>query len=137
MKFQNVLGILALGTALVAPAVADVSVKEILQHKRGVEINVRVTVDNPARTPQRGPVKISLWVRPDSNAKWQQIKVWNDIREIHSGQKISRDIFAQNSRTLRIVARNPNWEAKATVTAPGVHSDTKTVAMSDQGSGSR
>ena len=119
MNFKPLVA-MALGIWMAAPATADIAVNELLLRKKGEDINVRVVVGNPAMSTQRGPVKVVLYVRPDSTGPWQKIKVWNDIREIKSGDKVARDLFAENSAVLRNAASNYSWEARTTVEAPGV-----------------
>lgn len=108
-------------------AAADVNVNDILLRKKGNDINVRVIVGNPATKEQKGPVVVTLFVRPNSAAKWEKIKTWNDIAKIKAGDKVSRDIFSENSAPLCNVASSVEWQAKATVTAPGAKSKEKTV----------
>lgn len=117
---------LILGAAMLAPASAAVSVHELLLRKGGNDVNVRVGVSNPDATDQAGPVLLTLWARPNRRSSWVKIKVWNDISGIKAGNKVSRDVFAQNSPELLRVSRDRHWEAKATAEAPGTPSSTKT-----------
>lgn len=103
-------------------ASADVVVREVLLRKKGADINVRVTVGNPAAAVQKGPVTVTLEVRENSGEPWKKIKTWQDIRQIKPGDKVSRDIFSQNSGELRNVASHIGWQARATVAAPGAKS---------------
>ena len=121
------LATLAFGLLLAVPAVADVAINELLLRKKGADINVRVVVGNPGAHSQRGPVKVTLEVRPDSGSAWQKIKVWTDIKQIKPGDKVARDLFAENSARLRNAASNYQWEARATVEAPGAKSATQSV----------
>lgn len=111
-------------------AAADVAVQDILLRKKGQDLNVRVVVGNPSGGPQKGPIAVTLFVRPDPGASWQRIKVWNDISSIKSGHKVSRDLFSANSAALRNVAYSNAWQARATITGPGGRSHEKTVTNS-------
>ena len=119
-KFPIFLAASMLLTSLAASA--DVVVREVLLRKKGTDINVRVVVDNPAATTQRGPVVLTLYVRENSTSEWKKVKQWNAISKIKPGDKIARDIFSQNSLLLRNVATNYTWQARATATAPGAKS---------------
>jgi hypothetical protein len=112
--------------ALVGQAVADVKIEQLLLHKKGEDLNVRVVVTNPGPRTQRGPVRITLWVRPDSDSQWSQVKVWTNIDKLQSNYRVARDFFDENSATLRQIASQPSWEAKAQVSAPGAGSDETT-----------
>ena len=128
MKLPAALATLVLGFCLAAPATAGVSVHELLLRKGGNDVNVRVGVSNPDSVTQAGPVTVTLWARPNHHSKWVMIKVWNDIPSIPAGNKISRDVFAQNSPELLAVSRDRHWEAKATAEAPGTPSSTKVAS---------
>lgn len=131
MKKLLILGALALGTF--GTAAADVKISELLLRKKGEDLNVRVVVTNPGARTQRGPVKVTLWVRPDGESQWSQIKVWTNIDKIQVGNRVARDFFDENNATLRQVASQPSWEAKVQVTAPGAASDEKSaVFIADQ-----
>lgn len=129
---MNISSKLFMATALVATtlaASAAVDVQDVLLRKKGPDINVRVIVDNPSASTQKGPVLVTLFVRPDSNASWSKIKVWS-ISKIKPGEKISRDIFSENSAILRNAANNYTWQARATVSAPGAKGDEMSVTNS-------
>lgn len=107
-------------------AFADVKIQDILLRKQGDDINVRVVTTNPARLSQKGPVRVNLFVRADPDSPWRLVKNWSIVK-IKPGEKVSRDVFAENSVALRNAAENYNWQAKATVTAPGARNGEKTV----------
>jgi len=98
---------------------ADVAVEDVLARREGADINLRVTVTNPGKATQKGPVKITLSVRQDSSDKWQSIKVWTDISKIAAGNRVSRDFFQANHELLRKLAEQGQFEIKAVVEAPG------------------
>jgi hypothetical protein len=123
MKKLLILGALALG--MVGTAAADVKISELLLRKKGEDLNVRVVVTNPGARTQRGPVKVTLWVRPDGSSQWSRVKVWTNIDKIQVGHRVARDFFDENNATLRQVASQPSWEAKVQVSAPGAASDEK------------
>lgn len=102
-----------------ASAWADLTIPELKLRKKGADINVRVVLRNPDRATVRGPVKVTLWVAPDQNSPWQEIKVWTNIAKVASGEKVARDFFRENDETLQEVGRNPEWAAKVRVEAPG------------------
>lgn len=106
---------------------ADVAVNELLLRQQGENMNVRVVVGNPAARTQKGPVKVTLYVRPDASSAWKQVMVWNNIAQVKSGDKVARDLFGANSAVLRNTAQNPGWQARATVTAPGAKSAERIV----------
>lgn len=129
MKVKNAFVALILGAAL-APQVAsaDVTLKDVLFRTKGEDMNIRVVVRNRTNKVQTGPVKITLFLRPNSGAMWQEVKTWDDIAKLEPGQSVARDLFTENVEMLKGASSNNGLEAKATVEAPGVPSDTKTAS---------
>ena len=105
--------------AVCCAAYADVSVEDVLARREGADINVRVTVNNPAKTSQKGPVKITLSVRQTEADKWQVIKTWTDISKLAAGNRVSRDFFQANHPLLRQLAEQGAFEIRAVAEAPG------------------
>lgn len=124
-----------LGTMLSLPAMAEIGVKEILVRKKGPDVNVRVTVDNPGGPARKGPIKVTLFIRPDSGAQWEQIKVWTNIAKVGAGEKVSRDFFEENNAKLRKVAENPAFEVKAVLQAAGLKEISKVTVYGDSETG--
>ena len=113
-------GILSLAfLALGASVFADVSVEEVLARREGADINIRVTVNNPASTTQKGPVKVVLSVRQTSSDSWQEIKTWTNIAKLAAGDRVSRDFFQANHTLLRQLAEQGTFEIRAVAQAPG------------------
>jgi hypothetical protein len=100
-------------------AVADVRIDELLIRRKEGTINLRVNVSNPSAKTQRGPIKITLFVRPDSQAAWEQVKVWTNISKLAGGNRAARDFFDHNNQRLKEIASEPAFEARAVVEAPG------------------
>jgi hypothetical protein len=100
-------------------AFADVSVEEVLARREGADMNIRVTVNNPASTTQKGPVKIVLSVRQTSSDSWQEIKTWTNIAKLAPGNRVSRDFFQANHTLLRQLAEQGSFEIRALAQAPG------------------
>lgn len=105
--------------AVCAAAYADVNVEDVLARREGADINVRVTVKNPAAKPQKGPVKITLSVRQSADDNWQVIKTWTDISKLAAGNRVSRDFFQANHPLLRQLAEQGAFEIRAVAEAPG------------------
>ncbi|MBN9420788.1 MAG: hypothetical protein J0I12_35410 [Candidatus Eremiobacteraeota bacterium] len=105
--------------AVCCAAYADVAVEDVLARREGADINVRVTVNNPAKTSQKGPVKITLSVRQTEADKWQVIKTWTDISKLAAGNRVSRDFFQANHPLLRQLAEQGAFEIRAVAEAPG------------------
>lgn len=114
---KAILAILFLTMGLAARA--DVAVEDVLARREGADINVRVTVKNPAKTTQKGPVKITLSVRQTSADDWQVIKTWTDITKLAPGNRASRDYFQANNTVLRKLAEQGAFEIRAVAEAPG------------------
>jgi hypothetical protein len=131
MKLYRNLMTAAICLAFVAPAYADLSIKEVLIRKQSPNVNVRVTVMNDGATTQKGPVMITLSVRKVGSNTWHKIKTWNDISRVKAGDKIARDFFDENSRELAKLALRHGFEAKAVVIAPGVHDVERTAVYAD------
>ncbi len=108
-----------LGLFLFIPASAELAIDEMVIHKSGQAMNVRVVLGNPASQVQKGPITIVLYARKDSYSTWQKIKVWTDVTEVKSGDRVARDIFGANSQLLRDISVNPAWEARAWARAEG------------------
>ena len=105
--------------ALCSNAFADVNVEEVLARREGADINIRVTVNNPATTTQKGPVKVVLSVRQTSSDAWQEIKTWTNISKLAAGNRASRDFFQANHPLLRKLAEQGSFEIRAVAEAPG------------------
>lgn len=102
------------------PVYADAVIDELLVIRQGSNVNLRVNVVNPAATAQEGPVVVQLAVRPSEGDAWTPIKIWNDIQNIKPGNKVSRDFFDENNHVLKTLASKGKFQAKATVTGPGL-----------------
>ena len=109
----------AVVAAVCSAAYADVAVEDVLARRQGADINVRVTVNNPAKATQKGPVKVVLAVRQTSADQWQVIKTWTDISKLAGGNRVSRDFFQANHPVLRQLAEQGAFEIRATAQAPG------------------
>lgn len=105
--------------AVCCAAYADVAVEDVLARRQGADINVRVTVNNPAPKAQKGPVKITLSVRQTSGDQWQVIKTWTDISKLAPGNRVSRDFFQANHPLLHRLAEQGAFEIRAVAEAPG------------------
>lgn len=116
--------ILALGLllALSAPSSADVVIQDlsvIWQGRKSTEINIRVTVANPAGTTQQGPVVVSLFVRHRPGDVWRKVQEWDDIAKIQPGYKVSRDYFASPAAPpFDSAIRTASFQVKAVATTP-------------------
>ena len=131
MKFKNAFLALALTVgASLAPhtASADIAIKDVLFRTKGEDMNIRVVIRNRSKVVQTGPIKITLFLRPNSGAMWQTVKTWEDIAKLDPGQSVARDLFTENVEMLKSASSNNALEAKATVEAPGVAPDTKTAS---------
>ena len=116
-------------------AAADLEVKEVLVRKKGPDVNVRVTIDNPGGPTRKAPIKVTLFIRPDSGAKWERIKVWTNIAKVAANEKVSRDFFEENNAKLRRIAENPAFEVKAVLQANGVKDISKVSVYGDSETG--
>ena len=105
--------------AVCCAAYADVAVEDVLARREGSDINVRVTVSNPAASTQKGPVKITLSVRQTASDNWQVIKTWTNIAKLAGGNRVSRDFFQANHPLLRQLAEQGAFEIRAVAEAPG------------------
>ena len=115
-----------------APAWADLSIKQLLIEKRSPNVNIRVVVNNSGATDQQGPVLIKLYVRHDSSQEWDLIKTWNDISVVKPGNEVARDFFSQNNQELAKLAKGLAFEARAVVTAAGLHDVESTSIYGDK-----
>ncbi len=114
-----VLASLALIATMVMPALADATIDELIVRRSGADVNLRVTVRNPAPTRQAGPIMVDLYVRQDESDNWMKIKTWNNISALKSGHRVARDYFDENDMTLKQLAASGRFQARAVVTAPG------------------
>lgn len=111
------IAMLLLGSMALSAA-ADVKINEVMVRRKGQDINLRVVISNPGTTAQQGPVKIDLYVRDTPTTPWIKITSWNDISVIKPGNKIARDFFEENNETLRAMAIDGAFEARAVVSLP-------------------
>lgn len=114
---------------LTGVAVAEIRIDDLLVRRKDGHMNLRVNVSNPSHRGQRGPIKITLYARPDSESNWEKVKVWNNITSLAPGNRVARDFFDENNAHLDSIAESPSFEARAVVEAPGVPSQemTRTV----------
>ena len=104
---------------MAASAWADVKIEQLLVRRKGADVNIRVVINNPGATAQKGPVQIDLYVRDTESQPWEKIKTWNDISAIKPKDKIARDFFEENNAKLRELAKDGAFEARAVVSLPG------------------
>lgn len=107
-------------------ASADVRIDDVIVRRKGGGVNIRVNLTNPSGHTQRGPIRITLYARPDSSSEWEQVKVWNNITKLAPGNRVARDFFDQNNSRLKEIATYPAFEARAVVEAPGCASQEET-----------
>ena len=100
-------------------AQADVRIDELLIRRKEGTMNLRVNISNPSAKTQRGPIKITLYARPNSEASWEQVKVWTNVTKLAAGNRAARDFFDTNNARLREISSEPAFEARAVVEAPG------------------
>ena len=132
---KTILAFVLLASA--SSAWAEVQIRELLVRKKGADVNVRVNIENPGGPAVRKPT-ITLYVRPNSSAAWQQVKVWNNIAKIGVNEKVSRDFFEENNAELRAIAENPAWEARAVLRVKGWNREvTKVSVYHDSESGNQ
>ena len=117
-----------------ASAWADVTIQDVLVRKRGNQVNVRVNLINLDGPTVNKPV-ITLYIRPDENSEWEQIKVWTNIAKIGVGEKVSRDFFEENNARLAESATHPAFEVKAAFRAQGVDEYSKTTVYNEAENG--
>lgn len=106
------------------PAHADAVVEELQIRRIGSNVNLRVSVRNPADIAQQGPIVIELLARARTADEWTTIRTWDDIKSMGPGDRLSRDFFEENSPLLTSLASNGKFQVKAIVRAPGL---TRTV----------
>jgi hypothetical protein len=62
---------------------------------------------------------IDLYVRQGESDEWMKVKSWNNISALKPGHRVARDFFDENNASLRQLAANGRFQARAVVTAPG------------------
>lgn len=117
---------------LLAPALGDVKIESLLVRMKDSNVNVRVTVTNPSRSTQPGPIMIDLYIRRDASQPWQPIKTWNNLSRLQPGYRVSRDFFDENNAQLKALAAGGVFEAKAVVRLPGGVKDVEAVQAYEQ-----
>lgn len=113
------------------PVWAEVTVQSLLiRRTNGSEVNIRVNLVNtgPRPTPAGTAMRLSLFIRPHSQAPWEPFKVWF-LSPIKPGQRVARDyFFAGNQRLNRLALDNPLFEVKARLTRGDT--DTEKITIS-------
>lgn len=122
---------LGLLLAMLIPAQADAIIDDLQVRRIGPNVNVRVTVRNPADIAQEGPVTVDLYTRATSAEEWLPLKSWNDIKSIAPGNRYSRDFFDENSALLTDLAAKGRFQVKATVNAPGLRKSVEKISYFD------
>ncbi len=123
---------LFLGALLLAPCSAEVAIEELKVRMQGQDVNIRVSIRNPGRQTQAGPIMIDLYVRDDAGSPWQLIKTWNDLPKLQAGYRVSRDFFEENNALLRALAADKQFDAKAVIRLPGGVKDVEAVRALEQ-----
>jgi hypothetical protein len=85
-------------------ASADIRIDEVLVRRKEGRMNLRVNIINPASVTQKGPIKITLYARPDSESNWEQVKVWTNIGKLAAGHRVARDFFDLNNTRLKQIS---------------------------------
>lgn len=118
MRKAVILCLLLLG--LSGSAQADVIVEELLVRRQDESVNIRVNLRNPGTARQNGPIVITLYVRASERDGWTMVKSWSDVKFLQPGYKVSRDYFDKNNTLLAELAAAGEFQARASVTAPGI-----------------
>lgn len=110
---------------------AETAIQEVKVRRVGADVNIRVVVVNPGARAQRGPVLVDLYVRDTEGQPWQKIKSWRNIHRIKPGEKVARDFFEENNATLRALAADGAFQARAVVRAPGAQDSESVFSWQD------
>lgn len=121
--------------SLLCPVQADAVIDDLQVRRVGPNVNVRVTVRNPANVAQEGPVVVDLFTRANSSAEWQLLKSWTDIKAMTPGNRYSRDYFDANSALLADLADKGRFQVKAVVNAPGLRKTVEKTSVFDTTTG--
>lgn len=114
---------------------AEAEVESLLVRRMSDNVNIRVTLANPTRLRQQGPIVVDLFVRADEGQAWEKIKTWTDIRYLQPGYRVSRDYFGANSAALQNLAYGGRFQVKTSVRGPGMKDTVEFTSWSDTETG--
>ncbi len=114
---------------------AEARIESVLVRRMSDQVNVRVTLQNPTRVRQPGPVVVDLFIRADESQGWEKIKTWDNIQFIQPGYRVARDFFGDNSALLRQMVSGGRFQVKTSVRAPGMAESAEVTSWSDNQTG--
>lgn len=97
------------------PAAAAVSIQELALGQTDTNVIVRITLANSDPQPQRGPLKLTLFVRKNARSPWLRARVWKGIEAVPASGSVTREEFSENNPVLDSMIKSVNWEARVIV----------------------
>lgn len=105
---------------LTASSWAELEIEDLVVHRQGDNVNLRVNLRNTTRRGQLGPIVVRLYARQDAQDTWTEVKVWRNIGKVAPGYRVARDFFEAGHPFLSGLAGGGSFQVRATVEAPGV-----------------
>ena len=121
--------------SLTTLAYGDIAVADLSLEMTETAAHVHVALVNSDNyVTQEGPVKVTLFARPNSSSDWKVAMVWNDIPEMSAGREVTRNASSASSPVLGTVIGHPDWQAKIVVEMPKNVTFEKSVVYEDSAS---
>ncbi|MFA5506785.1 MAG: hypothetical protein WC314_05640 [Vulcanimicrobiota bacterium] len=114
----QIFSVLILSTLCSLAVTAEVNIEELLVRRGSASLNIRLTINNPSKVRQLGPVVAQLYARANSSEQWVLLRTWDNISTLGPGHRTSRDFFEENSFFLEKLADEDQFEVRAVVTGP-------------------
>lgn len=102
---------------LTLPASAQAQIEDLLIHRDGEVVNLRVTARNPGPASEPGPLTIELWGRPLGSPDWAPLHAWSNLGGLAAGHRVSRDFFSKEGDTTSELAEG-EFEVRAVLSGP-------------------
>ena len=104
---------------LCTPCFADVSVRQLSLGQTDTDVHVRVIVVNPSASMQNGPLKVTLYVRPNARGHWKIARIWKDVGPLQPSAFVVKEEYSGANAVLARMTGQVNWEAHVTVEIAG------------------
>ncbi|MCA9778356.1 MAG: hypothetical protein KC800_16630 [Candidatus Eremiobacteraeota bacterium] len=102
---------------LIAPALADIEIGDIVINRTDASVNVRVNMHNPGPSTARSPIMVRLYVQAEGSQDWREVKSWSNITKLAVGHRVARDYFNDSPGDWDPAFNVPSFTVRATATS--------------------
>jgi len=110
--------VLAILLLMLAPAQAELVLRDFKVTRPGATLTIKVSVANPGPEPEKGAdIKLGLFIRANEKEPWEPFKAWTDFPTLKPGEKVCRTYQVTGDDRIRRLASQPNCQIKARLQA--------------------